>query len=81
MSIHDRPSLAAIIRPGPKTRAQHKAIRLEVERLDDRLDALAAAAQSPKVFARMLAREQAERVRARIDKIIGAWSRAGRPRK
>lgn len=80
MSIHDRPLLAAIIRPGPKTRAQHKAIRLEVERLDDRLHALAAAAQSPKVFARMLASEQAERVRARIGLIVTHWARAGKPR-
>lgn len=75
MNVHDRLPLHQIVAPGPKTLQQHKAIRLEVERMDDRLDELAVAAQSPKPFARMLATEHAERVKVRLNVIVNAWSR------
>lgn len=62
--------------PGRKTWGQHRAIRQEVERLDDRLEHLAAVeASAKKPFARMLARDHAERVRARLDTIVKHWRR------
>lgn len=79
--VHDRIPLSTIVAPGRKTWGQHRAIRQEVERLDEWLEHLAQIeASAKKPFARMLARDHAERVRARLDTIVTHWARAGRPR-
>ena len=78
-SIHDRPSLAAMLAPGRKSHDFHRAVTLEVHRLTAREDHLTdIAATSVKRFVKSLATEAAERVSRRRDALLRG-SRKGRP--
>jgi hypothetical protein len=64
--IHDKPTLSAMLAPGPKSHAMHKTILLETYRLASREEDLAwIAAHSAKPFIRELADEWCDRLTER----------------
>lgn len=80
--VHDRPTLAMVLRPGRKTREFHGMVSREVDRLarrEDELDEIAA--KSRKAFAVQLATEQAERVAIRREAMLERKWPHGRRRK
>lgn len=70
-SIHDRPSLDAMLAPGRHSHDFHRTITLEIHRLNDREDHLTdIAATSGKRFVKALAEEQAARISKRRDMLL-----------
>lgn len=82
-SVHDRLTMAMMLKSGRRSRAVHRAIMIEVNRLDDRLEALRRLKTTTgKVFVAGLADEQEHRLEHRIDVLLRGhqFNHIGRPR-
>lgn len=70
-TIHDKPSLPAMLRPGHKTADLHRAISTEISRLAEREEHLTIVANSGAApFARQLARDARDRLSERRDLLM-----------
>ncbi len=80
--VHDRPTMSMMLKRGRRSREIHRAIMLEVNRLDDRMENLTRLKSEGDEFVAQLAAEQEKRLETRINVLLRGhqYVHLGRPR-